>query len=105
MPTYHSDLVLIAGRFRVACGLNSFDKITNTTIVLYDDFVHRKEYYVVLKCYDLIEVRHLMVALRKENVPPPTPDLITYYEMQSHDRPRPGIRIPLKLPPINTIPQ
>ena len=47
---YNADIVLIDGRFRVACALDIFPKIRNDTIVLIHDYV-RKEYHIVENYY------------------------------------------------------
>jgi len=62
------DLILIDGRFRVACCLKCFDVITNNCIILFDDFLNRPEYHVVLDYYDIIEQTddNRMVALKKK---------------------------------------
>ena len=47
---YNADIILIDGRFRVACALDIFPKIRNDTIVLIHDYV-RKEYHIVENYY------------------------------------------------------
>lgn len=41
------DVVLIDGRFRVACFITTFIKISKPTIVLFDDYVDREYYHTV----------------------------------------------------------
>ena len=41
------DLILVDGRFRVACFLMSLVNATPGTTILWDDYVERKEYHVV----------------------------------------------------------
>jgi len=62
------DLVFIDGRFRVACCLKCFDIIEPGCIILFDDFLNRPEYHVVLNYYDIIDKTsdERMVALRKK---------------------------------------
>jgi hypothetical protein len=48
---YNADIILIDGRFRVACGLDIFNKIRNDTIVLIHDYMHRIEYHILEKYY------------------------------------------------------
>ena len=48
---YNADIILIDGRFRVACGLDIFNKIRNDTIVLVHDYTNRKEYHILENYY------------------------------------------------------
>lgn len=48
---YNADIILIDGRFRVACALDIFDKIRNDTIVLIHDYTPRKEFFNIEKFY------------------------------------------------------
>ena len=48
---YNADIILIDGRFRVACGLDIFNKIRNDTIVLIHDYKGRRQYYILEKYY------------------------------------------------------
>ena len=41
------DFVLIDGRFRVCCFLNSLKKAKQGTFILFDDYLHRQHYHVV----------------------------------------------------------
>ncbi len=62
------NLVLIDGRFRVACALNIHSLISNETDVLFDDFEDRLEHYsIVLNYYDVITRIGRMVHLRKKD--------------------------------------
>ena len=42
---YNADIILIDGRFRVACALDIFSKITEETIILFHDYTYRKNFY------------------------------------------------------------
>ena len=48
---YNADVILIDGRFRVACTLDLFSKIRNDTIILIHDYVNRKKYHIIEKFY------------------------------------------------------
>ena len=48
---YNADIILIDGRFRVACALDIFDKIRNDTMVLIHDYTQRKEYHILENYY------------------------------------------------------
>lgn len=63
------NLVLIDGRFRVACALNIHSLISSDTDVLFDDFEDRLEdYSIVLNYYDVIQKIGRMVHLRKKDI-------------------------------------
>jgi hypothetical protein len=63
------DLVFIDGRFRVACCLKCFDIIEPGCVILFDDFLNRPEYHVVLDYYEITDKTsdERMVALRKKD--------------------------------------
>ena len=64
------DLVFIDGRFRVACCLKCYDIIKDTCIIVFDDFLNRPQYHIVLKYYDIIEKTedNRMVILKKKKI-------------------------------------
>jgi len=75
------DLILIDGRFRVACALYCFDKIIENTLIIFDDFLIRKYYKEVLLYYDIIESEgRLAVLKKKNNIDSPSEKLIIKYE-------------------------
>lgn len=79
------DLVMIDGRFRVACCLKCFNVITDSCYIAFDDFLIRKKYHVVLDYYDIIEKtedNRMVVLRKKKNVSIPQ-DLIKKYELIS----------------------
>src|SRR5690606_32007659 len=43
------DVILIDGRFRTACFITAYLKVTKPTIVLFDDYVNRDYYHIVEK--------------------------------------------------------
>lgn len=77
------DLVFIDGRFRVACCLKSFQVIKDNCLVIFDDFLDRKHYHVVLKYFDIIEktTDNRMVVLKKKNNITIPNNLIKKYEL------------------------
>ena len=48
---FNADIILIDGRFRVACALDIFSKIRNDTIILIHDYVYRKKYHILENFY------------------------------------------------------
>lgn len=79
------DLVMIDGRFRVACCLKCFNSVNDDCAIIFDDFLNRKQYHKVLNYYDIIEKTsdNQMVVLKKksniENIPN---DVIKKYELE-----------------------
>jgi hypothetical protein len=77
------DLVFIDGRFRVACCLKCFEIIKDSCLIVYDDFLNRPEYHIVLRYFDIIDktIDNRMVILKKKtNVTVPK-ELIEKYEL------------------------
>jgi len=77
------DLILIDGRFRVACVLNLFDEIDKNTFILFDDFFNRGYYHIVLDYYTVIEKVGRMAVMKKKNILPPKKAIIYEYENDS----------------------
>ena len=78
------DLILIDGRFRVACCLKCFDKINQDCFIIFDDFLNRPQYHIVLDYYEIIEktIDNTMVVLQKKSHIKNIPDeLIEKYEL------------------------
>jgi hypothetical protein len=80
-----TDMVLIDGRFRVACSLKLFGQVSNDCVIAFDDFLDRKHYHIILDYYDIIEKteNNSLVILRKKqgiNIPI---ELIAKYEVIS----------------------
>ena len=53
---YNADIILIDGRFRVACALDIFSKIRNDTLILIHDYIKRTEYYILERYYIKLKV-------------------------------------------------
>ena len=62
---YNADIILIDGRFRVACGLDVFQKIRNDTIILIHDYPKRKHYHILENYYLKIKTWDSLVAFIK----------------------------------------
>lgn len=78
------DLILIDGRFRVACCLKCFDEINNNCTIIFDDFLNRPHYHIVLKYFTIIDktVDKCMVVLKKRaDVQSIPDDVIKQYEL------------------------
>ena len=79
------DLVMIDGRFQVACCLKCFEVINDGCYIAFDDFLNRKKYHVVLNYYDIIEKtedKRMVILQKKKNVSIPD-ELIKKYELIS----------------------
>lgn len=75
------DLVLIDGRFRVACCLKCWAIIDSNCFVIFDDFFDRPYYHVCLDYFDVVEKTsdNVMAILKKKSIGP-TKELIEEYE-------------------------
>jgi len=77
------DLVFIDGRFRVACCLKCFDVIKDSCLIMFDDFLNRKQYHIVLNYFEIIDKtadNRMVILKKKRNVAIP-PELIHKYEL------------------------
>lgn len=76
------DLILIDGRFRVACCLKCYDLINDNCLIVFDDFLCRKYYHVVLDYFDIIDStsdKRMVILKRKKT--PVLDHLIKHYEL------------------------
>jgi hypothetical protein len=62
------DLILIDGRFRVACCMKFINLISNNCFIVFDDFLNRPQYQIILDYFDIIEQTqdNRMVILKKK---------------------------------------
>lgn len=76
------DVILIDGRFRVACCLKCYDIMNDSCVIIFDDFLDRPHYHIVLDYFEIIEktVDNKMVILKKKKDKKPPQHLINYYE-------------------------
>ena len=77
------DLVLIDGRFRVACCLKCYDIISEKCLIAFDDFLNREYYHIVLEYFDIIERtedKRMAILKKKKNLNIPK-ELIEKYEL------------------------
>jgi hypothetical protein len=77
------DLILIDGRFRVACCLKCFDVINDNCFIIFDDFLNRKHYHVILDYFYIGEKtsdNRMVVMKKKPNAKSPSVQLIQTYE-------------------------
>lgn len=75
------DLVLIDGRFRVATALKLHEKLSDTAIVAFDDFLNRPQYHCVLDYYTVLERGETMIICKRNGERAPSADLIQHYEL------------------------
>jgi protein O-GlcNAc transferase len=77
------DLILIDGRFRVACCLKSFDVIDDKCLIIFDDFLNRPQYHIVLNFFDIVNKTKdkRMVILKKKKCIGPSVEIIQKYEI------------------------
>jgi len=80
------DLILIDGRFRVACCLKCFDVIKSDCLIAFDDFLNRKHYHIVLDYFNIVEKtkgERMVILQKKPNVTSIPGDIIKKYELIS----------------------
>lgn len=75
---YNADLILIDGRFRVACGLNVFKEISNKVLIYFHDFWNRPYYHILLDYYVVIDTADTSVVLKKKKNSPVLTDQLMY---------------------------
>ena len=62
-----ANIILIDGRFRVACALDVFKKIKNDTIILIHDYSKRINYHIIEKYYIKLKTWDSLAAFIKRN--------------------------------------
>lgn len=80
------NLVMIDGRFRVACCLKCFDVINDNCFIAFDDFLNRSRYHVVLDYYDIVDKtknKRMVILKKKPGVKSVPSNLIKKYELIS----------------------
>lgn len=81
------DLILIDGRFRVACALKAFKYMGPNARIALDDFYPRKNKYgVLLNFYDIVEdspSKRMVILQKRDDVNEPSQKLISRYEIIS----------------------
>ena len=78
------DLVMIDGRFRVACCLKCFDVINDGCYIIFDDFLNRKKYHIILNYYDIVDKtkdKRMVVLRKKKNISIPDDKIVKNYEL------------------------
>jgi len=79
----HIDVMLIDGRFRVACGLKSFNVLDDESYLIIDDYLNRPGYHILNNYYDIVERGNVMVVMKKKkDISPPTQEIISKYELK-----------------------
>eukprot|EP01083_Nonionella_stella_P084645 234367_1 len=61
------DMVLIDGRFRVACALRALKYVDEKSFVVIHDFFDRPHYHVVLKFYEVVQKSKTLAVLKKRS--------------------------------------
>lgn len=78
------DLILIDGRFRVACCLKCFNIINQNCLIIFDDFLDRSHYHIVLNYFDIIDKtfdNRMVVLCKKKDISTIPNELIRKYEI------------------------
>ena len=76
---FNADIILIDGRFRIACALDIFSKIRNDTIIFIHDY-ERKEYHILERFYLKIKMwDSLVLFIKNPNVKSIPKSLYNFY--------------------------
>ncbi len=75
------DVLLIDGRFRVACALKAHGWLSNNATVIFDDFWIRENYHIVLDYYSVIDRAGTAAILRRKQETSVPEELIRRYEL------------------------
>ena len=77
---YNADMILIDGRFRVACALDIFSKIRNDTLVFIHDYKERLDYHIIEDYYIKIkDWDSLSLFLKKKDIFSIPNNIYNYY--------------------------
>jgi len=80
---YNADIILIDGRFRVACALDIFTKIRNDTIILIHDYENRKEYHILEQFFIKIKKwDSLALFFKKPNIEKVPENIYNFYLLE-----------------------
>jgi hypothetical protein len=60
------DIVLVDGRFRVACACQALLRCKEDTPVLFHDFWDREHYHGILECADILDTAETLAVLRRK---------------------------------------
>jgi hypothetical protein len=60
------DMILIDGRFRVACGLHSLEMLSPNGIMVIHDYTNRTHYHILTKYYDMVETVETLAVFKKK---------------------------------------
>jgi hypothetical protein len=73
------DLILIDGRWRVACALTVLQEVPSATILIHD-YTHRPSYHTLTRYLEPIEVVGTLVAFRSNGRTPPSDEIARYVD-------------------------
>lgn len=65
-PANTFDMVLVDGRFRVACIAKLYDHVSESTKIIVHDFMNRPQYHCVLAFFEIVEKVDTLVCLKKK---------------------------------------
>ena len=59
------DLILVDGRLRIACALNSYYKMDHNSFLLFDNYISRPQYNIIEKFFTIIESQDDLCVFKK----------------------------------------
>lgn len=60
------DLVLVDGRFRVACALHALSALSSSSLLLIHDYTDRPQYHCIENFYDILVSVHTLTVFKKK---------------------------------------
>ena len=75
------DVLLVDGRFRVACALKAHGWLSDTARLIFDDFWIRPQYHIVLDYFTVVDRLGTAAILRRKTDRSVPIDLISKYEL------------------------
>ena len=61
------DLILVDGRFRVNCALNSYYKMDSNSYLLFHDYTIRPQYHIIEKFFNLVDNQDTLSVFQKKS--------------------------------------
>ena len=61
------DLILVDGRFRVNCALNSYYKMDSNSYLLFHDYTIRPQYHIIEKFFNLVDNQDTLSIFQKKS--------------------------------------
>lgn len=81
------DILLINGKYKLACALKAFEYLRDDAIIVFNDFLNKRKYWIINKFYDIVETTHdnkMAIFKKKPNTTVPSAKLIARVEKSKY---------------------